>query len=248
MKQGRDLEGYVAKRFTEATGLKVRRSNAMYIHKGHNFMLADVDRLIIGENAGLECKTANVLSLKRYRDGEYPPEYYCQCQHYMAVTGAAKWYLAVLVFGTEFLIFEIKRDEEDIAALMKEEKTFWYENVMLHEMPAPCGTDQNGAVLDAMYPRDNGAEIELVGYDAVLRRYFEICGMEKKLGEEKAKIQQEIKSYMGEAEKASSDRYKVSWATSLRRSAASVKELEAAGLTEFIKETQTRRFIIKERT
>ena len=29
MRQGRDLEDYVARRFTEATGLKVRRSNAM---------------------------------------------------------------------------------------------------------------------------------------------------------------------------------------------------------------------------
>ena len=30
MRQGRDLEAYVAQRFTEETGLKVRRSNVMY--------------------------------------------------------------------------------------------------------------------------------------------------------------------------------------------------------------------------
>ena len=30
MRQGRDLEEYVAQRFTEETGLKVRRSNKMY--------------------------------------------------------------------------------------------------------------------------------------------------------------------------------------------------------------------------
>ena len=30
MRQGRDLEDYVAKRFMEATGFKVRRSNVMY--------------------------------------------------------------------------------------------------------------------------------------------------------------------------------------------------------------------------
>ena len=30
MRQGRDLEDYVAQRFTEATGLKVRRANTIY--------------------------------------------------------------------------------------------------------------------------------------------------------------------------------------------------------------------------
>ena len=58
MRQGRDLEDYVAQRFTEATGLKVRRSNKMYRSVEYPFMLADVDRLVVGEDAGLECKTA----------------------------------------------------------------------------------------------------------------------------------------------------------------------------------------------
>ncbi len=56
MRQGRDLEEYVARRFMEATGLKVRRSNMMYRNSRYPFMLADVDRFIVGEDAGLECK------------------------------------------------------------------------------------------------------------------------------------------------------------------------------------------------
>ena len=46
---GNDLEQYVAGRFMEATGLKVRRSNYMYRSKGHPYMVADVDRLVVGE-------------------------------------------------------------------------------------------------------------------------------------------------------------------------------------------------------
>ena len=46
MRLGRDLEQYVAERFCEETGLKVRRSNNMYVHPEYPFMLADVDRLI----------------------------------------------------------------------------------------------------------------------------------------------------------------------------------------------------------
>ena len=50
---GHDLEDYVAQRFTEATGLKVRKSNFMYRSVEHPFMIADVDRLIVGEDAAL---------------------------------------------------------------------------------------------------------------------------------------------------------------------------------------------------
>lgn len=54
MRQGRDLEEYVAQRFMEATGKKVRRANAIFYNEENPFMLANVDRLIVGEDAGLE--------------------------------------------------------------------------------------------------------------------------------------------------------------------------------------------------
>lgn len=73
MRQGRDLEDYVARRFMEATGLKVRRSNMMYRSEEYPFMIADVDRLIVGEDAGLECKTASAYNADKWKDGEVPP-------------------------------------------------------------------------------------------------------------------------------------------------------------------------------
>lgn len=48
MRQGRDLEEYVARRFTEETGKKVRRANAIFYKEEQPFMLANVDRLIVG--------------------------------------------------------------------------------------------------------------------------------------------------------------------------------------------------------
>ena len=87
MRIGHDLEDYVAKRFTEATGLKVRKSNFMYRSKEHPYMLADVDRLIVGEDAGLECKTASAYSADKWADGNIPLHYLMQCYHYIAVTG-----------------------------------------------------------------------------------------------------------------------------------------------------------------
>ena len=57
MRQGMELEEYVAKRFCEHTGKRVKRCEYILRSKAHPFMLADVDRLVVGENAVLECKT-----------------------------------------------------------------------------------------------------------------------------------------------------------------------------------------------
>lgn len=62
MRQGRDFEQYVAQRFEEQTGLRVRKSNYLYRSDTAPFMLADVDRVICGENAGLEIKTCSSFS------------------------------------------------------------------------------------------------------------------------------------------------------------------------------------------
>ncbi len=82
MRIGRDLEDYAAKRFTEAAGLKTRRSNYMYRSIEHPFMIADVDRLVVGEDAGLECKTASAYNADKWKDGDIPLHYILQCCHY----------------------------------------------------------------------------------------------------------------------------------------------------------------------
>lgn len=140
MRVGRDLEEYVARRFTEASGLKVRRKNAILYHEDYPFMLADVDRMIVGENAGLECKTASPYSADKWKDGEAPAHYLIQCHHYMAVTGADAWYLAVLIMGVEFRYIRVERDEEIIAYLRQIESDFWNKNVQAGVMPDPDGS------------------------------------------------------------------------------------------------------------
>ena len=144
MRLGRDLEAYVAERFCEETGLKVRRSNNMYAHPDYPFMIADVDRLIVGkENGliGLECKTASPYSADKWKDGQIPAHYLAQCYHYMAVLGAKAWYIAVVIYGKEFKYIKIERDEEIINNLIQIEKQFWEQNVIARCMPEPDGSE-----------------------------------------------------------------------------------------------------------
>lgn len=98
---------------------------AEFFNTDYPFAIANIDREIVGEDAGLEIKTTSELNMKKFKGGEYPANYYCQCVHYMAMTGKQRWYLAVLIGNRDFRWFTIERDEAEIAALMGAEADFW---------------------------------------------------------------------------------------------------------------------------
>jgi putative phage-type endonuclease len=214
MRQGRDLEQYVAERFCEETGKKVRRANAIFVHSEIPFMFANVDRMIVGEKAGLECKTASAFSADKWADGSIPPEYEVQCNHYMAVTGADAWYIACVILGKEFIWHRIERDEELIATIEELEKDFWQNNVIANVMPAPDGSSSVDSYINSRYAdSDPEQSVDITTYDGALKRREEITILEKKLGVEKKQIEQEVKQYMQEAETAYSNSYEVKWKT-----------------------------------
>lgn len=66
MRQGTDLEDYVARRFSERTGLRVERVNYLLRNSEYPHLHANIDRRIVGERAGLECKTASALNTSRF--------------------------------------------------------------------------------------------------------------------------------------------------------------------------------------
>lgn len=162
MRQGRDLEEYVARRFAEKTGLRLRREYGMLRSTAHPCMIADIDRRVVGQAAELECKTSKDLHLSRYRNGDYPLEYYTQCLHYLAVTGWDRWYLAVLVYGTDLLVFTVEAEEvrDDLEALIQAEESFWRNHVQTRQPPPPDGLDSTGAALAALYPRTDGLTLD----------------------------------------------------------------------------------------
>ena len=200
MRQGRDLEDYVAKRFCENTDKRVRRTNYMYRSLKHPFALANLDRLVIGEYAGLECKTTSVLNLKTFKTGDYPDTYYVQCMHYMAVTGAARWYLAVLVLNQGFYTYIIERDEAEIAALMQEEQHFWDSYVKTDTPPPMDGYPATTEAIKAMYPGGDTKPLTLFGREALLEQYFEHKAKEKGIQTAIEEIKQTLMQDMGNAE------------------------------------------------
>lgn len=251
MRQGRDLEDYVASRFMEATGKKVRRRNAILQHPEYPFMIANIDRFIIGENAGLECKTTSALTKHKFKQGEYPAAYYVQCMHYMAVTGTEKWYLAVLVLGKEFHVFEILRDEAEIQALIEAERAFWEDHVQAKVPPVPDGSKAAGEILKEMFPGDpDQEEIMVLGseVDQMIERYNELQAQIKELDKEAERIKQTIQLKLGNCQVGTTLNYVVEW-KNLVRNALDTKRLQKEQpevYKKYLRQTEYRLFKIKE--
>lgn len=250
MRQGRDLEQYVAERFMEATGKKVRRRNAMLQHPEYPFMIADIDRWVVGENAGLECKTTSVLNKYKFSKGEFPPNYYVQCMHYMAVTGADRWYLAVLVLNKAYHVFTIERDEAEIEALIKAEKDFWENHIMKQIPPAPDGSEATSEAIKQLFSEAREREeVALYGHEEKIQQYLELDARVKELTQERDAIKQELQLALADAEIGRAQGYIVEWKNQVRQSldTKKLKSEHAEIYEKYLKPAQTvRRFMIKE--
>lgn len=250
MRLGRDLEDYVAKRFTEQTGKKVRRKNFILWNSDYPFAHANVDRLIVGENAGLECKTTSVLNLKSFKNGEFPENYYVQCMHYMAVTGYKKWYLAVLILGKEFKVFEIERDEDEIKALMEAEREFWtcVEN---GEPPMIDGSEATTNTIKTVLAESNDdTPVNLFAYDSTLEQYIALSKQIKELENLRDEMANKVKVFMDSSAKGESGKYKVSFASTLRQSFDSkrfAKDNPNIDLSDYYKTSTYRTFKVNEK-
>lgn len=249
MRLGRDLEDYVARRWMEETGKRVRRLQAMLYNPEYPFAHADIDRMVVGENAGLECKTTSTLDIRQFRGVDFPEKYYAQCVHYMAVTGADRWYLAVLVFGRGFFTFTLERDQEEIRALMEAEKDFW-EMVRLDTPPCPDGSRATSDALQVIYADTQDCGIDLFGRESMLREYVELKKHKQVLDERIGEIENIVKSDMKQAQRAVCGVYAVTWRPQVRQTFQAksfAKDHPDIDLAPYYKDSVSRPFKVTEK-
>lgn len=245
MRVGRDLEDYVAKRFEEATGKKVRRENFLLQHPEHEFMIANLDRVIVGEDAFLECKTTNSYGKSEWEDG-IPLHYELQCLHYMAVGGFDYCYIACLIGNEKFIWYKIERDEDTIGNLIQIEKTFWKENVLKEVAPDPDGSDACTEIIKKKYDFSIPESIELAtGYLEKLKRRDELEECIKEMDKEKKQIDQEIQIEMKEFERAIVGDRIITWKSQNRTTIDSSKLKEDGLYDTYAKSSSSRVFKVK---
>lgn len=247
MRLGRDLEDYVARRWMEATGKKVRRLNAMLYNEQYPFAHADIDRDVVGERAGLECKTTSALNVRKFRDVEFPEQYYAQCVHYMAVTGYDRWYLSVLVFGQGLFNYILERDQAEIDALMEAEKDFW--KLVQGDTPPPVdGLRPTTSALVTIYNSSEDRYTQLFGRETLLQEWDDLKRQQKAILQRMQQIKQVLMQDMGDASEAFCGAYHVIWRTQ-KRGSLSRERLRKAyphlDLSKAMVCTQYRQFSIK---
>jgi putative phage-type endonuclease len=244
------LEDVVAQEFSKRSGLKVRRRNAILKHPEYSFMLANVDRLIVGAKEGLECKTASEYLKNEWEGEEIPAPYLIQCQHYMAVTGFDAWWIAVLIGGNKFVYKRIERDEELIQYLIQIESDFWTNHVEKQIPPAFDGSDASSELLKALYPigKYTVEEIELP-HEALdlTQRYEDLKAQEQDIAQQRKETENQLKAMLGDYEKAYAGERLITWKTvySSRINSKLLKEKYPNIYEEVTTESVSRRFGIK---
>jgi predicted phage-related endonuclease len=194
----------VATAYQQKTARKVRRVNAVLQHPTFNFMLANLDREVVGspDVQILECKTAGEFGSRLWKDGV--PEYVqLQVQHQLAVTGHTAADVAVLLCGQKLEIHRIERDDELIARLILLETKFW-ECVEQDIEPVADGSESSARALRQLYP-GNDTTVDF-GQDETLCETFTALSLLKAELEDKGQLaeqcKQTIQQAMGDASRA----------------------------------------------
>ena len=245
---GTILEPIVKQEFTARTGLNIYEPKALYRSCEYPFMLADLDGIVSvdGEPCVFEAKTASAYKQSEWEEG-IPPEYMMQIQHYMAVTGFRKSYIAALIGGNHFIYREVSRDDEMIRDIIRMEERFWTENVLGGIEPVLDGSKATSEYLDEKYSESDGKSIDLPHEMLDLCENIEM--LTAKIGEletEKNAAVNRIKGFMKEAETGHIGNHKVTWksVSSWRLDSKKLKADHPDIYREYVKQTSYRRFAL----
>lgn len=211
---GTVLEPIVAEHYAKRTGRKVRRVNAILQHAEHAWMLANLDREVIGDDEVqvLECKTAGIYGSKLWKDGV--PEYVqLQVQHQLAVTGQKAADVAVLLGGQQLQIHRIERDDDLIERLIKLEQAFWH-RVETDTPPPADASSSSDMALRILYPQDNGRVLDLTQDKSANQSFEAMLEVREQLDQLKqleSELKHQLQQTLGDACSATFNRGFISW-------------------------------------
>ena len=247
---GTQLESIVRAEFTKRTGIEVTKPDVILQSEEHPFMLANLDGVCEVPDVGaciFEAKTASAYKAGEWED-TIPDEYQLQIQHYMAVTGYAGAYIAVLIGGNTFRWKFVERDEELISMLIELESAFW--NHVQDCTPPPLdGSDAAAKFLSERFPTSKPtSHITLPDTAAdLLAQYDEACAELEAVTERKQKAENLLKEMLGDNEVGTTAGRVITWKSVAqeRLDSKTLKAEHPALCKKYTNKTSYRRFTIK---
>ncbi|MFB9123575.1 endonuclease [Paraburkholderia dipogonis] len=224
------LEPIVAAAYSQQTGNRVRKVNAVLRHPTVGFMLANLDREVVGaaDVQILECKTAGEFGSRLWRNGV--PEYVqLQVQHQLAVTGKQAAHVAVLLCGQKLEVHHIKRDDALIARLIELEARFW--QYVESDTPPPAdGSDSADRALRCLFPKDAGSTVDFSDDRSLSATFADLVTVRAEIEAREqleSELKQSIQQAMGDASRAVFETGEVSFKRSKDSSGIHLKKLLA---------------------
>lgn len=247
---GTQLESIVRAEFTKRTGIEVTKPDVILQSEEHPFMLANLDGICKVPDVGtciFEAKTASAYKAGEWED-TIPDEYMCQIQHYMAVTGYAGAYIAVLIGGNTFRWKFVERDEDLISMLIELERDFWchVEDVT----PPPLdGSEAAAKFLSERFPNSKPqSQIVLPDTAAdLLAQYDDACAELEIVTERKQKAENLLKEMLGDNEVGTAGGRIITWKSVAqeRLDSKTLKAEHPALCKKYTSKSSYRRFTIK---
>lgn len=228
---GNELEDFVAKKFEKMSGKKVRRDTRTFKHKMHPYLIGHVDRIIVGEDELLECKTCNAWKAHEWEGEDIPQEYILQVMWYLGISGRSKGYIAVLIGGQKFVWKEIQFDEELFKKMI--ESAILFVEHFIKEDVAPMAAYGDNQTVGKLYPTQT--DVIMTTEDKSIDELIGRIEASKKIIDDAAKIKDEeearLKQRIGYAEGVETPQYKVVW-KSQNSTRVDFERLKADGIYE----------------
>jgi putative phage-type endonuclease len=208
---GNLVEPVIRAEFARRNGKTVVEADQIYRSEAHPFMVANVDGIIVGENAGLEIKTASEYSGDDWGDentDQVPQYYLTQGLHYLAVMGWDRIYFAVLIGGNKYRQYVVERDEEAVAALIAAETKFWNDYVLAKVAPR-----RNNEELKSAWDKTTGSSVDATTEIASdIERIKELKRHLEAIETEKSELESKVKEFISNNDELRYDGKKIaSW-------------------------------------
>lgn len=190
MHWGTILESTIAYEFGIETGMTIARCPFTFVDGEDDWQRANIDRAIVPNSETepvvdgkpnfrkiLECKTANAFSASQWGESQLdeikagkvisehkiPLYYETQVQWYMGLTGAEVCYVAVLIGGSDFRVYEVPRNQAVIDSLKEKMSDFWFNYVKAGKKPQAIDLDD----VRHLYQVESGTMVEASAETAV---------------------------------------------------------------------------------
>ncbi len=260
---GHILEEPVRQKTREELGYEIITVPGMYRSREHDFMNANLDGLMYipadrplslngNEISGLVGHEIKTTSGEGFFGDDIPDSYYCQVQHYMAVTGL-KYFVLTAFFkntltGRHYIV---PRDEQFIDVMIEKETDFWENYVLKNVIPEPRGIDAEAEYLKNI-PLASGVVLD-DGTEELIAQERELDEKIKELSREQSAMKNKIICKMisdgGESpEKVSAvaGRFRISYNAQTRKSVDTAALKKAGLFDKYAKESSFRVLRISE--